>query len=266
MNAPNETVLHTHQLKGNIMNKQITLAEIIRKEGNFHIWTHRGHYCAIGREPNRGFWCGYVAAPQGFAVAKHIGVDPDKADGYFDVHGGITFADDNTPPILTMALDAQFSTLRTNPAAYSAVALPTNVIWYGFDCAHAFDYIPFVDHPSQQLAYAEPRPVYRDMEYVMGECISLAEQMMDFKPYEKAEPMSAEEVSQRLRQVLPPASLMPDPVFVVEEERIAQLRRIRDRLYDEGRPFAPDERRVLAKQLDGIIASAVAIPYAAIKP
>lgn len=52
---------------------------------------------------------------------------------------------------------------------------PGNVWWFGFDCAHAGDYAPGLPSTFSLQQYEE----YRTLDYVRGECRSLAEQLSD---------------------------------------------------------------------------------------
>jgi hypothetical protein len=86
----------------------------------------------------------------------------------FQVHGGVNFADDGVP--------------HTEPGERW---------WFGFDCGHAGDYLPAFggDHPMiegmpvpQHIRDAMRREmrsaVYRDQQYVVSECQSLAAQLI----------------------------------------------------------------------------------------
>lgn len=106
--------------------------------------------CKIWRGPV-GSYCGYVGVP-----SSH----PWFGAGYSDlpdygpeVHGGLTFAGES----------------RGTAEGYW---------WFGFDCAHAGDYLPrkygiaSVDRPIAG-------DVYRDLDYVRSEVLSLAKQLAD---------------------------------------------------------------------------------------
>lgn len=152
---------------------------------NFEV---EGLPCVMSRGPS-GHWCGYVGIPEGHrlygkdytATVKvppeilERPIDVDKVgvinvfcaglsdseamkDGYidivlaFDVHGGLTWA-------------------RDEPAG--GVDHPDGYWWFGFDCAHVGDLSPKYDTPDEHH-------VYRDAEYVEGECASLARQLVAF--------------------------------------------------------------------------------------
>jgi hypothetical protein len=91
----------------------------------------------------------------------------------FQVHGGVNYASDHVP-------DSD----------------PGDRWWFGFDCGHAGDYIPGkrIDKMMQELVESMPEEVrdtmrrivnsriddnvYRDQQYVVSECQSLAAQLV----------------------------------------------------------------------------------------
>lgn len=152
-------------------------------EPNEHDFEHGGLKCAMRRSPH-GNWCGYVAITKehpwfeksytdSVAVPdsiknREINIDKIGAINLFcadindddnlldvalaiDVHGGLTYSDDHCP--------------RNDP---------DGLWWFGFDCSHSGDYSP--NFSSLGLTYG----VYRDFDYVVGECKSLAEQLSAF--------------------------------------------------------------------------------------
>ena len=55
---------------------------------------------------------------------------------------------------------------------------PDDVYWLGFDCHHCDDYAPaFAVRGKEIGCMGHPGDVYRDLEYVEGECASLARQL-----------------------------------------------------------------------------------------
>lgn len=88
----------------------------------------------------------------------------------FEVHGGVDYADDHVP-------DQE----------------PDGRWWFGFDCGHAGDYLPGLDTLGFMAEMIESMPehvrdtmrgimakqanVYRDQQYVVSECQSLAAQL-----------------------------------------------------------------------------------------
>jgi hypothetical protein len=84
------------------------------------------------------------------------------------VHGGVNFADDSLP--------------QDEPDG--------GRWWFGFDCSHAGDYLPTIndklgrmvarmpEHMRNEMRRTIERAVYRDQQYVVGECQSLAAQLV----------------------------------------------------------------------------------------
>ena len=165
--------------------------------------------CAIRRINRFGTWCGYVGVgpehPLFGLPMNHPLRLPDSwfdgrsmREGYgsmdlvmhalsgaksmgeacpirlaFEVHGGVSYADDE--------LDGR------EPGRW----------WFGFDCAHAGDYLPNapdIEGTMKMVIESMPEPVrqtmrdimakqgrttvYRDQQYVVGECQSLAAQLV----------------------------------------------------------------------------------------
>lgn len=139
---------------------------------------HAGLTCRIVRTKSTGALCGYVRVPQSHPLheveynapvpesLKGVGqsilsgtigkrgimsvitanLDVLSVDLLFDVHGSLTFSGE----------------LHGFPGSH----------WYGFDCGHYRDLLPAF------LKDAEHDCMYRDIEYVRGECRSLAEQIV----------------------------------------------------------------------------------------
>lgn len=154
-------------------------------------------------EPDKAQWvdertgldCLIVRGPVG-ALCGYVGVGPDhpwhgrdysegtptedEPDGYYaedcpalalDVHGGITYAarcregDDESVGVCHVPLPGR----------------PTNVWWFGFDCAHAWDIAPGADARAVALGapwpWHAPDEVYRTIGYVRAQCRDLAAQL-----------------------------------------------------------------------------------------
>jgi hypothetical protein len=137
-----------------------------------------GLVCLARRGPG-GQWCGYVAVPPGHPwhglgysdCTTSCGEDwCDHSTGSLcDVHGGLTFAgpcmkDDPIQGVCHVPEPGE----------------PADVWWFGFDCAHAWDYAPDREArmrtipglPTRSDALSED--IYRPLEYVRGECTRLA--------------------------------------------------------------------------------------------
>lgn len=137
--------------------------------------------CLMHRNP-LGAWCGYVAVPPGHPYYGKKGND-------LEVHGGVTYADYCSGHVCHTPKEGQ----------------PDNVWWFGFDCAHCWDLVPwmvaqklklkwpvldeagtvYVSSPNAELDELEAEArlfahdVYRDVEYVKGQCRYLAEQLKE---------------------------------------------------------------------------------------
>jgi hypothetical protein len=98
-----------------------------------------------------GAWCGYVGVPPGH---------PWRGQGYDDVdvqvHGGLTYAGLCNGLICHVPREGE----------------PAEVMWFGFDCAHAGDLVPGFTH----FHALEGGDVYRTLEYVQAQARALAEQ------------------------------------------------------------------------------------------
>lgn len=118
--------------------------------------------CALQRNPS-GAWCGYVAVDR---VSRLFGVPYDAfSEQGIDVHGGLTFSGHRNA--ITIA---------------GKTWAPNELWWFGFDCAHAGDFVPafaeLVGHiPNGFGAY----DVYRDINYAAQESFKLARQLRDMR-------------------------------------------------------------------------------------
>jgi hypothetical protein len=122
------------------------LDQIIKKEGDFYKWTYTSSNglnvdCFLRRNPNTLTLCGYVVLT---SDNKLYGLDYDHLYSQIDthVHGGLTYSDEGE-----------------------------NGWVIGFDCAHAGDLCPAFPHYDG---------VYRTKEFVISECIKLAESISEF--------------------------------------------------------------------------------------
>ena len=119
--------------------------ELINKEGDYKKWiyaTKNGleFECFIRRMNHSGHLCGYVILT---LDNDYFGMDYD--DIPVDCHGGLTYASDEG----------------------------SNWV-IGFDCAHLGDLQPFYNEMEWFGG-----GVYRDMEFVTGECESICEQIAE---------------------------------------------------------------------------------------
>jgi len=113
------------------------------------------------RHPEFLNWCGYVAVgPQHPLHGAEM--DDERLSG-LDVHGGITWARDHAPSEESSG----------------------ELWWFGFDCAHAWDYAPGLVARIRELRLEPPlfpRGTYRDLEYVKAQCMGLARQLARYRP------------------------------------------------------------------------------------
>jgi len=122
-------------------------------------WTDEGSGlpCLIVRAKGSGSLCGYVGIS-----STHPFFGKCYSDLDLDVHGGLTFAskcmEDNKEQgvchIVEMGED-------------------DDVWWFGFDCAHAGDYVP--QYGLDDISN------YRDWAYLRAQCAQLAEQLGNIK-------------------------------------------------------------------------------------
>jgi hypothetical protein len=119
--------------------------------------------CLITRHDEMGHLCGYVAVPPGHpAYGKHYG------DLALDAHGGVNYSDACQGKVCHVPQPGD-----TDEAW-----------WFGFDCAHAFDFGPGrqammrrLGMPSLMNLLSGPEFVYRDLEYVKANVTDLAAQL-----------------------------------------------------------------------------------------
>lgn len=113
--------------------------------------------CMIVR--NRvGSLCGYVGVPESH---PWHGLDYDAID--VDVHGGLTAP-------------------KAGPRPSTPFATPCNRAgWVGFDTAHLYDLSPAIAalDEMRRAQRGLPADVYRDLDYVRNETLSLAKQAVD---------------------------------------------------------------------------------------
>lgn len=120
--------------------------------------------CIARRNYRLGNWCGYVGVPEGHPFFKE-----DHERPSVDVHGGLTYADLYSPA------EDEHGICHVPSAGE-----PGHVWWFGFDCAHPWDYLPC----AVQLGNERGCPFgvgedqkYRSLEYVKSQCSSLATQL-----------------------------------------------------------------------------------------
>ena len=136
--------------------------------------------CLALRGPH-GAWCGYVAVPPGhpwhgisyMECTRGHGPDCYEHSIPAEVHGGLTFAGECQPHDETTADAAICHVPRPGE--------PDDVWWLGFDCSHAWDRVPGVEATDRKYGLPPIRTdsVYRVLDYVRGEVVSLATQVRE---------------------------------------------------------------------------------------
>lgn len=145
-----------------------------------------------------GVWCGYVGVTEGHPWYQveydgcPISCKEEDCDHRLDmvlrVHGGLTFS----------SSCQEVGPMEKRICHVPGHGEPDNVWWFGFDCGHAFDFIPEFevgevprllgeqpDLPNlmAQLSTGRDRfglPVaYRTLDYVREQCVALARQLAD---------------------------------------------------------------------------------------
>jgi hypothetical protein len=128
-------------------------------------WRYRGLPCLMVRNVEMGNWCGYVAVPPSHPWHGKHRDEPDALD--VEVHWGLSYADACGGHVCHVPQPGE----------------PDDVWWLGFDCAHAYDVMPFIAK-RMGTAYAHievaglPTVRYRDVAYVRAECEKLADQVL----------------------------------------------------------------------------------------
>lgn len=176
------------------------MSYIVEKEFDYN-----GFKCVVVMQ-STGHRCGYVGVPMSHLLYGHdyddyLGLrksssgdkgidkvcpvvqrvfssdDLISIEGYFSVHGGITYA---------------------GGGQNSEYPIKSNLWWFGFDCAHwgdAKDYeaakILFADNEDalknieycelHQLSFHNKHNEIRTLEYVVDQCKKLADQLVEFK-------------------------------------------------------------------------------------
>jgi hypothetical protein len=137
--------------------------------------------CLLKRNP-LGALCGYVGVSeghpwhgQGYSPGYSGECDDTelppalRALDAVEVHGGLTYAD-----------SCQDGPEGETICHVAAPGEPEPLWWFGFDCAHAFDYCPGMEARSQAIRASSPAlagaDIYRTADYVKAACASLAAQ------------------------------------------------------------------------------------------
>lgn len=137
------------------------------KEPNKIYFKASGFDCMVKRVGEFGTLCGYVGVTKDHPLFDV----PYTNEKFLDlsVHGGITFSERCVDDIC-------------HPGK-------NKVFWLGFDCGHAFDYIPKLtpmvkgNMPYKDFLKKDSFPeIYRNIDYVKQECRDLAKQLRAMQP------------------------------------------------------------------------------------
>lgn len=154
------------------------------QENNKVDFEAEGLQCAMRRGP-LGSWCGYVAIPAGhpwYGKSYQDEIKPTTdmlGPREASDHGPIdllclAFSGKNPEELLSISLAMRVHGGLTYAADHVPYDKPDGLWWFGFDCAHAGDLIPAF--AEQRLSH-HARDIYRDQQYVVAECQSLAVQL-----------------------------------------------------------------------------------------
>lgn len=132
-------------------------------------WTTESGLRAVIVMNSLGFHCGYVGVPPGHPLhgVEYSQSTPalgDSPESVFDAHGGITFAGDGK----------------------GEYPVKSDLWWFGYDCGHLWD-APCPEHiekmqqeyPDSPFMWERAEGVFRDVDYCVAECESLARQIAD---------------------------------------------------------------------------------------
>ncbi len=133
-----------------------------------------GMACLIVRN-SIGALCGYVGVDRGHPLHGR----GYEQVGFFDVHGGLTFADGCSP----CPDDPELGICHVSESGE-----PDNLWWFGFDCSHCYDVTPGMIVMLAGLRNPDnDRRNYKTVEYVKAECASLARQIKDYTSKEETD-------------------------------------------------------------------------------
>jgi hypothetical protein len=141
--------------------------------------------CCMRRGP-LGSWCGYVGIPKshpwwGKGYNDYIKPTADML-GPRDVddHGAIdllcqAWSGKDATEELSVGLAMRVHGGLTYARDHEPYGKPDGLWWFGFDCAHSGDLIPSF---AEGKYGAQDGDIYRDQQYVVAECQSLAAQLL----------------------------------------------------------------------------------------
>jgi hypothetical protein len=121
-----------------------------------------GLACLIVRGKFHGALCGYVGVPSSHPLYQKEYGEVES----FVVHGGLTFSN-----------ACQEDDKEEGVCHIPEPGEPDHVWWFGFDCAHGFDYMPAAGHFDTGLSGLCSVASYRNVQYVKEQCAELALQL-----------------------------------------------------------------------------------------
>lgn len=147
--------------------------EIVERHDRYvveKIFDHKDLKCVVTFGSN-GWRCGYVGIPRSHKFYGKEYTEIESQIDYGDCHGGLTFSS------------------RSVGEKYP---IESDLWWFGFDCAHygdgkdldlAIELFPHITESLYKIKACEDMfPTYepvRDTEYVVDNCISLANQLAE---------------------------------------------------------------------------------------
>lgn len=164
--------------------------------------------CAMRRNERYGVWCGYVGVgpehplfglpynqplklPSSWFEGRTLDQGYGPVDLFMHIVGGAKSMDDATPICLALHVHGGCNYAED----HIPHSEPDGHWWFGFDCMHAGDLMPgnpnhdelmnqmidsmpeHVRATMRDIVFRKNRGVYRDRQYVVSECQSLADQL-----------------------------------------------------------------------------------------
>ena len=157
-------------------------------EDNKVSFTSDGLNCHMCRGP-LGTWCGYVGIPKshpwyGKSYSAEVKPSPEMlTNRHENDHGSIDLfcamlSETSSNESLSISLCMRVHGGLTYANDHHPYAKPDGLWWFGFDCAHFGDLVPVFAEQFDRLQILRNNEVYRDQQYVVAECQSLAAQLV----------------------------------------------------------------------------------------
>jgi hypothetical protein len=108
-----------------------------------------------------GAWCGYVALP---STHPWAGKRYNEISEGIKVHGGLTYSD-----------------VCQGVMCHETEDGGEPVWWLGFDCAHAWDFVPEMQRDFLDIFRFNADVTYRTVGYALSQCLSLAQQLKKYE-------------------------------------------------------------------------------------